>query len=44
MNPNTYLVPILGLFVIEVTKDSMQIPIHLLMMRNVRDFDRNILD
>jgi hypothetical protein len=44
MNPHTYLVPILGVFVIEITKDQSQIPIHLILMRNVRDFDRAELE
>lgn len=44
MNPNTLLAAILGIFILEITRDSETIPIHLIMMRDVQDNDKTLLE
>lgn len=44
MNPNTYLVPILGIYGVELTKNGQAMPVYFVMMRNVQEFNRDNLD
>lgn len=41
MNPNTYLVPLLGVFTVEISKNGQIMPIHFIIMKNIKNFDKN---
>lgn len=44
MNPNTYLIPLLGLYTVIINKNGIAMPIYFEMKRSVRDFDRECLE
>ena len=44
MNPNTYLSPILGVYKLKLQESDAVPPISFILMRNVLDLDRNLLD
>lgn len=44
MNPHTYLVPLLGVFTVEISKNDSMMPIHFIIMKNMKGFDKMYLD
>jgi hypothetical protein len=44
MNPNTYLVPLLGVFTVEIYKNDQTMPIHFVIMKNMKGYDKKTLE
>jgi hypothetical protein len=44
MNPQTHLIPILGVYSLNVTRNGNCLPVHFLIQRHIRSFDLKALE